>query len=447
MEKKPHQENKAVFRAGVSPVDSNTKIGPIRSHLYTYAFAKSEARKGNGGEIIFRVDDSDKEKHTKEKAEQIYRFFADVLGFDFDINPSNAREKLGKSIFQSERDEVYKEAVEELFDKGVAFVDKESGLTLFDIEKFGERYGGVIEVDDMLRGPIKVFLEQKLKSGQRFFPLVRSDKNTLYHLASVVDDGDFGVTHVVRGQDKIPIAEFQEMVRIALDLEPKKYLHTPLLLNETGGLLSGKTKFGDFIAEGIMPHALISYMVSSGYGELDEIYPSLEAFIERFDYRKIHKSNGKFDLAKLKNINAKIVRTVTPEVLGISFELYLEASGEKALLQALRADNELRDLVVGMKKEPREASEIERGILFPVYEKPREDQRSAIERVLFCLEEAVAVSSAMTSANLDKKVFFDSLRWILTGKTVFPNIEQVFIYLKKQGVLSARVKSARNVIE
>jgi glutamyl/glutaminyl-tRNA synthetase len=447
MEKKSHPENKSVFRAGVSPVDSNTKIGPIRSHLYTYAFAKSEAGKGRGGEIIFRVDDSDKEKHTKEKADQIYRFFADVLGLDFDITPENAQEKIGKSVFQSERDQIYKEAIEELFEKGVAFVDKESGLTLFDIEKFGEKYGGVVEIDDILRGPVKVFLEQKLRNGQKFFPLVRSDKSTLYHLASVVDDGEFGVTHVVRGQDKIPVAEFQEMVRVALDLEPKKYLHTPLLLNETGGLLSGKTKFADFIAEGILPHTLISYMVSSGYGGSDEIYPSLEAFIERFDYRKIHKSNGKFDPAKLRSINTKMVRTVTPEVLGISFEIYLEASGDKALLEAFRTNDELRNLIIDMRKEPKEAAEIGNTILFPIHEKPKEEQRSAIEKVLSSLEKEATILSATESAGLDKKVFFDALRWILTGRTTFSNIEHVFIYLKKQGILNERLKSAKNTLE
>jgi len=84
------KDEKLVFRVGMSPVESNKKIGPIRSHLYNYAFAKGEAEKGKDSKIIFRVDDTDREKHTKEKAEEIFHFFTDTLGFQFDITPYNA---------------------------------------------------------------------------------------------------------------------------------------------------------------------------------------------------------------------------------------------------------------------------------------------------------------------------------------------------------------------
>jgi hypothetical protein len=89
---------KLVFRAGMSPVESNKKIGPVRSHLYNYAFAKSEAAKGKDSKIIFRVDDTNRERHTKEKAAEIYKFFTETLGLQFDITPENAHEKMGQSV-------------------------------------------------------------------------------------------------------------------------------------------------------------------------------------------------------------------------------------------------------------------------------------------------------------------------------------------------------------
>ena len=326
---KQEEKEKLVFRAGMSPTESNKKIGPIRSHLYNYAFAKGEAEKGKDSKIIFRVDDTDKEKHTKEKAEDIFRFFTDTLGFRFDITPHNAEKEIGQSVFQSERQEIYRGYLEELFDKHVAFIDKESGLVLFDIKKFIDQYEDTLEIDDLLKGKIKFKLEENLRRGQKFFPLMRSDKSALYHLASVVDDKTFGVTHVVRGQDKLSIAEFQEMVRVSLDLEPKKYLHTPMLLDAEGKMLKGAVKFDDFIKQGIVPHALISYMISSGYGNPEEMYPSLEKFIGDFDYNKIHKNSGKFDVSKLENINDKLIRKISPEVYFDSILLYLAKVGEE----------------------------------------------------------------------------------------------------------------------
>lgn len=83
-------KKKLIFRVGMSPTESNKKVGPIRAHLYNYGFAKSEAAKGHDSKIIYRVDDTDKEKHTREKSIELYKFFSEVLGFEFDITPDNS---------------------------------------------------------------------------------------------------------------------------------------------------------------------------------------------------------------------------------------------------------------------------------------------------------------------------------------------------------------------
>lgn len=444
---KQEQKEKFVFRAGMSPTESNKKIGPIRSHLYNYAFAKGEAEKGKDSKIIFRVDDTDKEKHTKEKAEDIFRFFTDTLGFRFDVTPHNAEKEIGQSVFQSERQEIYRGYLEELFDKHVAFIDKESGLVLFDIKKFIDQYENTLEIDDLLRGKIKFKLEENLRRGQNFFPLMRSDKSALYHLASVVDDKTFGVTHVVRGQDKLSIAEFQEMVRVSLDLEPKKYLHTPMLLDAEGKMLKGAVKFDDFIKQGIVPHALISYMISSGYGNPEDMYPSLERFIRDFDYSKIHKNSGKFDVSKLENINDKLIRKISPEVYFDSILLYLAKVGEEPILEKLKIDQELKNILISFRRDPKESLDFIKSILEPQHETIREDTRGLIKKLLLEIEKGNESFLSAEMLEMNQKVVYDAIRWILVGKYTFPNITQIFEYLRTNGLLSHRVILAKKIFD
>ena len=438
---------KLVFRVGMSPVESNKKIGPIRTHLYNYAFAKSEKAKGKDSKIIYRVDDTNKEKHDKEKAVEIYRFFTETLGLKFDITPDNAQKEIGQSVHQSERQEIYAKYLEELFDEHVAFVDKKSGLTLFDIKKFIEQYTDEIEIDDLLRGRVTLKLEDNLKRGQPFFPLMRSDKSSLYHLSSVVDDTTFGVTHVVRGQDKLSIAEFQEMVRVALGLEPKKYLHTPMLLDEHGKLLGGAVKFDDFIEKGILPHALISYMISSGYGDPKDTYPVLEEFINNFDYKKIHKNNGKFDRNRLDDINKKIIKGVSPEVYLESVLLYFSKNNKNHLAEQLKADDDLAKLLISFRRRPEESLDIVERILNPQYDKVDDEKRRVLISVLDYLEKTGGEFPSAKDVNLDKKSVYSAMMWILVGKNVFPNIEKVFDYLKSHNMLINRIATAKKQIE
>ncbi len=440
------EDEKLIFRVGMSPTDSNKKIGPVRSHLYNYTFAKAEATKGKDSKIIFRVDDTDREKHTMEKAEEIYKFFTIELGFNFDITPYNSHQELGQSVFQSERQAIYDHYVEELFDKHVAFTDRESGLVLFDIAKFMSEYSDILEIDDVLKGKVKFKLEDNLKHGRPYFPLMRSDKSALYHLASVVDDGTFGVTHVVRGQDKLSIAEFQEMVRVSLDLEPKKYLHTPMLLDSEGKVLGGAVKFDDFIKRGILPHALISYMISSGYGDPENTYPSLEEFIQSFDPKKIHKNNGKFDLGKLESINKKIIKGTSPEVYFNSLLIYLSKVGQDEFHDRLETDPGLKKILITLRRNPEESFEIMTRILKPEYEELRENTKEAVLTVLAELKTGESTLPQAEKHGLSQNQFFSTLAWILIGTYNFPSITKVLEYLRDDFSLSARLETASNVL-
>jgi glutamyl-tRNA synthetase len=431
----------------MSPVESNKDVGPIRSHLYNYTFAKAEAEKGKNSKIIFRIDDSNREKHTKEKAMEIYRFFNETLGFQFDVTPDNAQQEIGQSVFQSERQEVYSKYLEELFDKHVAFIDKESGLVLFDIKRFIQEYSDTLEIDDLVKGKIKFKLEENLKRGQLFFPLMRSDKSALYHLSSVVDDAAFEVTHVIRGQDKLSIAEFQEMVRVSFGFEPKKYLHTPMLLDAEGRLPKGAVKFDDFLQKGIVPQALISYMISSGYGDPEAIYPSLEEFIKNFDYKKIHRNNGKFDSKRLDYINKKLLEEVTPDIYVNSIVLYLAKNNQAALAERLKTDDALDALLVSFRREPAEAVEILKSILVPEYEEIDDEKSSLLSILCDDLEKTGGEFPSAGKLHLDKKSVYNAMRWILVGRWAFPGIDKVFNYLKAHNLIDHRISLARSLIK
>ncbi|GEM_PF-2694412 len=441
------QKKKVVVRVGMSPVESNKKIGAIRSHVYNYALARGGVEKGGDSKVVFRVDDTNKNKHGKEKALELFRFFSETLGLTFDVTPDNAQNVIGQSVYQSERQDVYAKALEGLFDQRIAFVDKDSGLVLFDIKKFIETYTDVLEVNDLLKGKLKFTLKEYLKKGQPFFPIMRSDKTALYHLATVVDDAAFGVTHVVRGQDKFPIVAFQEMVRVALGLEPKTYLHTPLLLGSEGELLSGEVAFDDFIRKGIIPQALISYLISSGYGRPDTVYSSLDEFVHGFDYKKIHKTNGKFDPKRLEGLNKKLVKKITPDAYLGSLKLYLMKSGKDDLEKQLQHDPALCDLLISLRREPQTCVKIIKDTSAPTYGSVDESLfRSKISELISELERHPKVLLS-AEEHKDRSTFYEALSWIFVGNRGFPDIELLFRYLQSRRMLDERVRLAKAALE
>jgi glutamyl/glutaminyl-tRNA synthetase len=332
--------------------------------------------------------------------------------------------------------------VEELFDKHIAFVDKRSGLVLFDIRKFIENFSAELEIDDLLRGKVQFKLEELVRSGTKFFPLVRSDKSALYHLASVIDDATFGVTHIVRGQDKASAAEFQEMVRTSLGFEPVKYLHTPMMLGHEGQLLHGDVAFEDFLKKGIIPHSLISYMISSGYGDPNETYLSLSDFIASFDYRKIHKNNGKFDEMKLQHVNKLLLNRISCDVLTDSIRIYLKVVDDDRLLKEFDESAVVRDFIIKLRREPAEARQIMQGLLHPVYAKLPESLKDMASSLLQDLIEHPGVLPALQPGQ-DIKKYYDALRIILVGKISFPDATETFNCLVDSGRIEARLRLAQ----
>ena len=168
------------LRIAPSPT-GNLHIGNARTALFNWLYARS-----NDGQFLVRIDDTDIERSLPEYEENIINNLK-WLGIDWD----EGIEVGGKegTYRQSDRFERYTQVAEELLEKGLAY--EEDGAVRFKVEDKGE-----IKFHDKVRGSMKFDL-----SDIEDFVLLRSDKSPTYHLASTVDDIDYGITLIARGED------------------------------------------------------------------------------------------------------------------------------------------------------------------------------------------------------------------------------------------------------
>ncbi|MEK7133930.1 MAG: glutamate--tRNA ligase family protein [Patescibacteria group bacterium] len=263
-------------------------VGTARMAILNYLFARKQ-----GGKIIFRSEDTDKERSKRE--------------FEADIMESITWLGLSWDEFyrQSERTAVYRAALERLIGEGKAYVSeeeskKEPGVMVKPVRL--KNAGKKITFTDLIRGGI-TFDTTELKD----FVIARSIDDPLYHLAVVVDDADMDITHVIRGEDHISNTPRQILIQEALGLPRPAYAHYPLHLSAERSKLSKRT--GDvavrsYREKGYLPEALLNYLSVLGWTPPsgNEIL-SLEEMITEFELRDIHKSGAVFDIEKLNWFN------------------------------------------------------------------------------------------------------------------------------------------------
>ncbi|MEQ1615035.1 MAG: glutamate--tRNA ligase, partial [Hyphomicrobiaceae bacterium] len=158
---------------------------------------------------------------------------------------------------------------------------------------------------DLVRG------DQSVDVGSLSDPvLIRADGTCLYTFTSVVDDWDFGVTHIVRGEDHVTNSGVQIQIFEALGAEVPKFAHHSLLVGRDGQALSkrlGALSIEGLRDDGIEPMAVACHAALVGTSDAIEIYPSLEALSVPFDLSKISRAPGRFDTEDLVALNAKLL--------------------------------------------------------------------------------------------------------------------------------------------
>ncbi|MGH7813858.1 MAG: glutamate--tRNA ligase [Candidatus Binataceae bacterium] len=331
-------------RFAPSPTGS-LHIGNVRSGLFAYLFARH-----NGGKFILRIDDTDRERSTKESLEEI---LADLkwLGMEWDEGPPDLR------YFESNRIDRYRECVTKLLRERKAYpcyctpqeldakrklAEKERRKPVYDrtcrrkdfaadIElpdraagrnyaiRFAMPLSGETVLDDLVRGR-SVFDNAELDD----LVIVRSDGGPTYNFATVVDEADFEITHVVRGDDHVPNTPRQMQLALALGLTPPAFAHLPQVLGPDGAPLSkrhGAASVRAYREGGYFPEAMLNYLARLGWSHGDQEIFSRAELIEFFGFAECGKSPGVFNPEKLLWLNfhylkdhplAQLAREVRP---------------------------------------------------------------------------------------------------------------------------------------
>ena len=297
-------------------------IGTAQSALYNWLFARK-----NDGEFYLRIEDTDKERSTKEYEQSILDAL-EWLGLKWD----------GGVVRQSERTGKYREALEKLLLEDKAFYchhakeeleaerkeqeeKKEAPIHVCSHknETKGKEPGGIIRLinstqrtisfEDIVRGNIQV-----TSSLLGDFSIAKNIDGPLYNFAVVVDDIDMQMTHVIRGEDHISNTFKQILIYESLGKKVPEFAHLPLILAPDRSKLSkrhGAVAVVDYKKDYLL-EAIVNFLGTLSYTFSKEIMTK-EEMIDEFELSKVHKSGAIFDVKKLNWLNSQYIKKLSPE--------------------------------------------------------------------------------------------------------------------------------------
>ncbi|ODR98485.1 glutamine--tRNA ligase [Methyloceanibacter methanicus] len=421
--------------------------GNIRTAIINALFARR-----SGGDFILRLDDTDKERSTKEFARGIEEDVA-WLGLAW-----------SSLVHQSDRLALYAAAVEKLKEKGRLYpayetpeelelkrkrqlargkppVYDRAALDLTDDEKAAFEAEGrkphwrfklePVDVvwDDLVRG------RQHVDAGSLSDPvLIRGDGTFLYTLPSVVDDIDLGVTHVIRGEDHVANTAPQIQLFEALGASAPSFGHHNLLVGADGQALSKRDRalsIQGMRAEGLEPMAVVSYAATIGTSDPIAAHESLDELAEAFDFAKLSRAPARFDPHELRLLNAKLLHERPYGAVAGRLEA-LGVGGGQAFWEAVRGN-------LSVLEDAKDWWTVVTGPLEPVIE-----DRGFCDAAAKLLppepwgEESWGAWTAAVKAETGAKgkALFQPLRLALTGLAHGPELKQLLPMIGRERVLS-----------
>ena len=370
-------EQKVRVRFAPSPTGP-LHIGGVRTALYNYLFAKQ-----HGGDLIFRIEDTDSTRFVPGAEDYIIEAF-NWLGIKFDEGVSFGGNH--GPYRQSERKDIYKKYVKQLLDADKAYIafdtPEELDSKRKEIENFqydantrsmmrnsltlpkeeverligeGKQYvvrfkiepGIDVHVNDIIRGDVSInssILDDKV--------LYKSaDGLPTYHLANIVDDHLMEVTHVIRGEEWLPSAPLHVLLYKAFGWEDTmpQFAHLPLLLKPVGnGKLSKRDgdklgfpvfplewhdpKTGEvssgYREQGYLPQAVVNFLALLGWNPgNDQEVMTMDEMVRLFDLSKCSKSGARFDYVKAAWFNHQYLMQLDPMDWTPEFDKILKAEG------------------------------------------------------------------------------------------------------------------------
>jgi glutamyl-tRNA synthetase len=304
-------------------------IGGARTALYNWLMAR-----GNGGTMVLRIEDTDRERSTPENVEQILDALR-WLELDWDEGP----------ISQVSRSARHQEVLEDLIARGLAY---HSSATAEDVKAYKEQHGadrgfrgdaeqegavrlrvpddGQTVVHDLIRGDT-VFQNVHLDDPV----IARADGTVLYNFAVAVDDHDADITHVVRGEDHLSNTPKQLLIYEANSWLPPAWAHLPLLHGPDGKKLSkrhGAASVQELRDAGYLPEAVRNYLALLGWGAADDqTILSTQELVSQFDISRVQKNPARFDEQKLRWLNGRYLRDLDVDDLTARLEAFTGRTG------------------------------------------------------------------------------------------------------------------------
>lgn len=309
-------------------------MGGARVALYCWLYAKRHQ-----GRFILRIEDTDLERSTPESVQAILDGM-DWLALPCDEGP----------FYQTKRMDRYQALLEKLLAEGLAYRCYCSKVRLEQLReaqmsakqkpkydghcrdcakeqsgdfviRFKNPRAGEVHFEDQVRGSITVSnveLDDVI--------IARSDGSPTYNFTVVVDDLDMAITHVIRGDDHINNTPRQINILKALGGEVPVYAHLPMILGEDGKRLSkrhGAASVMEYRDQGILPEALLNYLVRLGWSHGDQEIFSQAEMIALFDFDKISRSPAALNREKLLWMNQHYMKTLPAKTVANALALHL----------------------------------------------------------------------------------------------------------------------------
>lgn len=319
-------------------------LGTARTAIYCWAAARHF-----GGEFLLRIEDTDRERSTPEAVQVIL----DAMKW---LNLDNDNKEV---VYQMNRLDRYKEVVDELLAKGLAYkcyatkeeleqmredqkargekprydgrwrpencVGKAIPEGVTPVIRFRNPEEGVVTWNDGVYGPISI-----ANSELDDLVIMRGDGIPTYNFAVVIDDWDMQISHVIRGADHINNTPRQINIYKAIGADVPTFAHLPLIHGEDGQKLSkrhGTVSVLAYEEMGFLPEALFNYLARLGWAHGDAEKFSREELAEWFKLEDCSRSAAQFSMDKLKWLNHEYIKAADDRRLADLVRPRLEKRG------------------------------------------------------------------------------------------------------------------------
>ena len=464
-------------------------VGNLRTALFNWLFARR-----HGGKFILRIEDTDRDRYVEGAMEAVLESLR-WLGLDWDEGPEVGG-PYGPYL-QSQRLETYQQAARELIETGHAYrcycsrerlesmrVDQQSRdispgydrrcRTLTAEERQGHDAEGTVPVvrfkmplsgetivDDLVRR--EVTWQSELLDD---FIILKSDGYPTYHLANVVDDHLMEITHVLRADEWLPSTPRHLQLYLALDYEPPRFGHLPMILGPDRAKLSKRHGAGALLEYrnlGFLPEAMVNFMVLLGWSLDDKTdVMSRDVMVESFSLERIGRAGAIFDREKLEWMNGVYIRQLSHQELADRMMPFLD--GHRADLERdyllrivplvqerLKTLGDAADMTAfffrdGLDYEP--ASLIQKGM-----------DAETTHRALVRASEALGAVSAFDATSLEETLratgaelglsgrqLFGAIRVAVTGRTATPPLFETLEVLGRERCLR-RIEAAVSMLK